>query len=130
MKKIALLLAALMIIVVALTACSSSNTAQDYVDAIPQADMDMVNAIYAGLGMTVTAEAYDDNTVVFIYQYDEQQEEVEFLKEMWQGLEDASRAEAQAILTEMRDEFDIEDPVVRYVYRNADGTEIWSVDFS
>jgi hypothetical protein len=118
--------AVMVILVFALVACT--RTAQDYIDAH---DADALQAVKdtaraSGMEATITAEG---DTVIYTYRYLEPVADVEATKAALEGQTSTLRSVANLALTEMRN-FGVESPVIRYVYRNSDGSEIWQVEFS
>jgi len=113
--------------VVVLVGCGGSRTAADWLNAHDQAMLDgLVDATRAaGMDLEMTT---DGDVMIYTYTFMEQLDE-EMSAVMVEMFEPINRATSDALLAEMSD-FGVANPVVRYIYLNADGSLLGEMEFS
>jgi len=127
MKKILTTLLLLTMVCVMIVGCGGSTTAQQYLDEF---DQDELNSLIediraAGIDFEITAQG---DTLIYTLTVIEEMDEM-FLAIMSEAmLEMISSLIEDEVLSEMR-EFGIENPAVRYVFVDTDGTVLEEVTF-
>lgn len=129
MKKIAALFVNLclaFVMVVTLTACGSSKEfkdIQEYLDA-QKDQIDAAIKQQEGLGMTMEVKA-DGDTLVYRYVYaDEMPINDETTAYFDQKLEE-TKEQFTAVIDEMKELIDVENPKVKLLYENPDGSVVY-----
>ena len=125
-KLVAVGLAVVMLFgVVALVGCGGSRTAADYLNAHSQADLDAMIAQTRAMGMELEITT-DGDAMIYTYTFIQPVDADEVDMSEMEGL---LRMTADMVLAEMSD-FGIDNPVIRYVYLNADGSLLAEMEFS
>ena len=127
MKKILTTLLLLTMVCVMIVGCGGSNTAQQYLDEFDQDELnDLIEDVRAaGIDLELTAQG---DTLIYTLTVMEEMDEM-FLAIMSEAmLEVLGSLIEDELLPEMR-EFGIENPAVRYVFVDTDGTVLEEVTF-
>jgi len=123
MRKFVLLFALVMRGAVLLTGCRGPRTAEDYLNANDQAELDEAIALTRAMGMELEITT-DGDILIYTYTFIQEVDADLFILDPSE-----LRATAEAdILPEMSD-FGVENPAVRFVYLNSDGSLLDEFEF-
>jgi hypothetical protein len=125
MKKV-LCFGMVIVMALVLVACGGDKTAQDYLDAHDADELRQLKEMTRNAGMELSITASGD-TVIYTYRYLEEMD-VEATRAYMDTMSGVLKAGADIAIAEMK-EFGVSSPVIRYVYQNIDGAQIWSGDF-
>lgn len=107
-----------------------AGSVEDYLN-MPEvkAQLDAVIDSMSGMGMTMEVTG-EGNRLIYTYQFETQLDDVETVRA---GLEEgimAQEATFKAIAKSLKEEINVENPVVVITYLNADGSEIYTVEIT
>jgi len=125
MRKLMLLFALVMLGAVLLTGCGGSGprTAEDYLNANDQEELDEAIAMTRAMGMELDIST-DGDILIYTYTFIQEIDADLFILDPTDLRETAETD----ILPEMSD-FGVENPAVRFVYLNADGSLLDEFEF-
>jgi hypothetical protein len=127
MKKVLGIVLALAM-VLSLVGCFGPKSAQDYIDANPEEDIqEVIKQARDEMGMELAITS-DEDTLIYTYRFLEEVDAEATSDHLDTQYEVLKKAAEEDVISEMK-EFGVENPVVRYTYKNKDGSEIWSKDF-
>ncbi len=128
MKKIAALFVNLclaFVMVVTLTACGSKEfkDIQEYIDA-QKDQIDAAIKQQEGLGMTMEVKA-DGDTLVYRYVYATEMPINDETTAYFDGKLEETKSQFEAVIDEMKELIDVENPKVKLLYENPDGSVVY-----
>ena len=111
---------------------SQAITIEDYIasDEI-QEQLESVKSSMVSSGIDVDVIG-EDNKLIYVYTYSDQFDEdaVDALAEQLESAMSAQASTFEDVAASLKEETDVEDPVVEVRYVNADGSEIYSQEFT
>lgn len=128
MKKITTLFASLclaFVMIVTLTACGGKEF--DSIEKYLEAQQDQIDAAISqqkALGLTMEVKA-DGDTLVYRYVYATQMEVTDEVTNYFDTQMEQNKSQFDAVIDEMKELIDVENPKVKLLYENPDGTVIY-----
>jgi hypothetical protein len=120
------------VMALSLASCGKEKTIEDYVasDEI-QEQLESVKSSMASSGIDVDVIG-EDNKLIYVYTYSDQFDEdaVDALAEQLESAMSAQASTFEDVAASLKEETDVEDPIVEVRYVNADGSEIYSQEFT
>lgn len=138
MKKImlrVLALCAAVVMAISLASCGGSNgkqfaTVQEYIESPEMVEViEGISSTFEPQGLTVNAYA-DGDCLVYEYKFTQQMDVNDTVVQSLADSIDEMSDTVQSSLEEVKSVVDVETPSAKYVYLNADGSEIYSKVFT
>lgn len=131
MKKLAAVVLSL-VMALSIAACGGkAGSVQDYLDKPEvKSQLDAALSALEGTGMNMTVSG-EDNKLIYTYTFETQLDDADGT--ISAGLEEGMKAQESTfknIAKSLKDEIKVKDPVVVIKYLNADGSEIYTVEYT